>query len=221
DGSRWSPRRWSGWRSRSSSSAARRSRSTTASAPERTCTPCSTRSSSPSVSCASPGGTPEHRLPRPGARVRAPATDTTRSAQMATEVRHEPEASRYVIVVDGEVKGRAAYRLRGDDEIVFPHTVIAPDARGHGLGAELVRRPVHRHEARLRRPAGAPVGLSAPRRRCGVSRSGNVGGPSGGGRRMTDEQWGPLAALAGTWRGDEGLDVAWSHAHGASWESPY
>lgn len=59
---------------------------------------------------------------------------------MATEVRHEPEASRYVIVVDGEVKGRAAYRLRGDDEIVFPHTVIAPDARGHGLGAELVRR---------------------------------------------------------------------------------
>ena len=38
---------------------------------------------------------------------------------------------------------------------------------------------------------------------------------------MTDEQWGPLAALAGTWRGDEGLDVAWSHAHGASWESPY
>ncbi len=58
---------------------------------------------------------------------------------MATEVVHEPHESRYAVVVDGEVKGYAHYRLRGDDEIVFPHTVIDPSSRGHGLGAELVR----------------------------------------------------------------------------------
>jgi uncharacterized protein len=57
---------------------------------------------------------------------------------MTTEVVHEPDASRYVVVVDGETKGFADYRVRGDD-IVFPHTVIDPGSRGNGLGAVLVR----------------------------------------------------------------------------------
>ena len=56
---------------------------------------------------------------------------------MATEVLHEPDSSRYEIVVDGETKGFADYRVSGDT-IVFPHTVIDPSQRGHGLGAQLV-----------------------------------------------------------------------------------
>jgi predicted GNAT family acetyltransferase len=56
---------------------------------------------------------------------------------MATEVVHEPESSRYVIVVDGETKGFADYRVTGD-AIVFPHTVIDASQRGKGLGAVLV-----------------------------------------------------------------------------------
>jgi hypothetical protein len=39
---------------------------------------------------------------------------------------------------------------------------------------------------------------------------------------MTDyAQWGPLARLVGTWEGDEGLDVAFSHADGRVKETPY
>jgi predicted GNAT family acetyltransferase len=56
---------------------------------------------------------------------------------MATEVVNEPESSRYVILVDGETKGFADYRVAGDT-IVFPHTVIDPSQRGKGLGAVLV-----------------------------------------------------------------------------------
>ncbi len=35
------------------------------------------------------------------------------------------------------------------------------------------------------------------------------------------ERWGPLAALAGTWEGDEGRDVSFSHEAGAVIETPY
>lgn len=56
---------------------------------------------------------------------------------MPTEVVNVPESSRYVIRVDGETKGFADYRVEGD-RIVFPHTVIDPASRGHGLGAVLV-----------------------------------------------------------------------------------
>ena len=38
---------------------------------------------------------------------------------------------------------------------------------------------------------------------------------------MTLEQdLGPLAGLVGTWEGDQGLDVAYSHAHDAIIETP-
>jgi hypothetical protein len=37
----------------------------------------------------------------------------------------------------------------------------------------------------------------------------------------TPAELGPLAALAGTWEGNEGLDVAYSHARDTIWETPY
>jgi uncharacterized protein len=57
---------------------------------------------------------------------------------MATSVRHDPERSRYELVVDGVTVGVADYRLR-DGTWTFSHTEIAPDRRGNGFGAELVR----------------------------------------------------------------------------------
>jgi hypothetical protein len=53
-------------------------------------------------------------------------------------VHHEPERSRYELVVDGTVVGVADYRRDGDTW-VFPHTEIDPARRGQGLGAELVQ----------------------------------------------------------------------------------
>lgn len=38
--------------------------------------------------------------------------------------------------------------------------------------------------------------------------------------KMSDE-WGPLAALEGEWQGDQGRDVAYSHARGEVFETPY
>jgi hypothetical protein len=34
-------------------------------------------------------------------------------------------------------------------------------------------------------------------------------------------EWGPLAALIGSWEGDQGLDVAFSHSRGTIFETPY
>jgi hypothetical protein len=36
-----------------------------------------------------------------------------------------------------------------------------------------------------------------------------------------NDRWGPLAALAGEWEGNEGLDVAFSHQRGVVFETPY
>ncbi|MEY2588917.1 MAG: uncharacterized protein QOJ67_901 [Acidimicrobiaceae bacterium] len=57
---------------------------------------------------------------------------------MSNAVRHNAEASRYELYVDGELAGIAEYMITGD-RIVFPHTEIDPSRRGQGLGAELVR----------------------------------------------------------------------------------
>lgn len=57
---------------------------------------------------------------------------------MGLEVVHEAERSRYLLRTDAEVVGVADYRDRGD-ALVFHHTEIARDRRGHGLGAILVR----------------------------------------------------------------------------------
>ncbi|MGZ8734861.1 MAG: GNAT family N-acetyltransferase [Acidimicrobiia bacterium] len=57
---------------------------------------------------------------------------------MDLSVRDDSEHSRYELSVDGVAVGFAEYVLSGST-IVFPHTVIDPDRRGHGLGAVLVR----------------------------------------------------------------------------------
>ena len=56
---------------------------------------------------------------------------------MTCEVRNNPEASRYELLVDGEIAGFADYRINGDI-VIFPHTVIEQERRGRGLGAILV-----------------------------------------------------------------------------------
>ncbi|HSL59903.1 MAG TPA: GNAT family N-acetyltransferase [Acidimicrobiales bacterium] len=56
---------------------------------------------------------------------------------MRTEIRHEPDRSRYELLVDGEPVGVCDYRTEGE-RVVLPHTVIDPALRGRGLGAVLV-----------------------------------------------------------------------------------
>lgn len=56
-----------------------------------------------------------------------------------TTVRHEPDAHRYVIEVDGKLAGFTQYRLRdGGATFDFVHTEIDPAYSGHGLGGTLV-----------------------------------------------------------------------------------
>lgn len=57
---------------------------------------------------------------------------------MDTEVRNVEGRSRYELLLDGEVVGVADYHESGD-ALVFPHTEIAVEHRGRGLGAVLVR----------------------------------------------------------------------------------
>lgn len=57
---------------------------------------------------------------------------------MASSIRHDPERSRYELVVDGVTVGVADYRV-DDGTWVFSHTEIVPARRGRGHGAELVR----------------------------------------------------------------------------------
>ncbi|MGV9329593.1 GNAT family N-acetyltransferase [Streptosporangium sandarakinum] len=49
-----------------------------------------------------------------------------------------PEASRFEVVVDGEVAGFAEYRQAGDRRS-FTHTEVDPRFEGRGLGSILVR----------------------------------------------------------------------------------
>ncbi|MER5647812.1 GNAT family N-acetyltransferase [Streptosporangium sp. NPDC002524] len=52
------------------------------------------------------------------------------------EISDNPEASRFEILLDGEVAGFAAYRLRAG-KIIFTHTEILPEHEGKGLGGRL------------------------------------------------------------------------------------
>lgn len=56
---------------------------------------------------------------------------------MKPEVRDNREAGRYELIADEKVLGYADYRIH-DDVVIFPHTVIAPEMRGQGLGEVLV-----------------------------------------------------------------------------------
>jgi uncharacterized protein len=55
-----------------------------------------------------------------------------------TEVRDNPEKSRYELLEDGKLLGVADYRSMGET-LAFPHTEIVPARRNQGLGAELVK----------------------------------------------------------------------------------
>lgn len=57
---------------------------------------------------------------------------------MANVVQDNPKASRYELLVDGELVGFLVYRVRGH-RIDLVHTEIDPERQGHGLGAELVQ----------------------------------------------------------------------------------
>jgi uncharacterized protein len=54
------------------------------------------------------------------------------------DVRNNEQLSRYELVDDDRVVGIADYFIR-DETVVLPHTEIAQDLRGRGLGAVLVR----------------------------------------------------------------------------------
>ncbi|SNR82657.1 hypothetical protein SAMN04488107_0081 [Geodermatophilus saharensis] len=49
-----------------------------------------------------------------------------------------PEASRFEVLVDGEVAGYAEYR-RTPSSVSFTHTVVEPAFEGRGLGSVLAR----------------------------------------------------------------------------------
>ena len=68
---------------------------------------------------------------------------------MRSEVLHEPDHTRYLLRVDGEVVGVADYRDRGD-ALVFHHTEVDRARRGHGLGGVLVRAALDDVRARGR-----------------------------------------------------------------------
>jgi predicted GNAT family acetyltransferase len=54
------------------------------------------------------------------------------------EVRHDDEAGRYEILVDGQVVGFASHHDRADGAWVFDHTVIEPAHRRQGFAEQLV-----------------------------------------------------------------------------------
>lgn len=54
------------------------------------------------------------------------------------EIRDDLEASRYEILVDGEVAGFVDYH-RSDERLFVPRTVTLPAYRGQGLASRLVR----------------------------------------------------------------------------------
>jgi predicted GNAT family acetyltransferase len=56
----------------------------------------------------------------------------------ATDVHHEPDRSRYELVVDDEVLAVAEYRDDGD-RVVMHHTYTAPQHRGNGYAAMVVQ----------------------------------------------------------------------------------
>jgi predicted GNAT family acetyltransferase len=57
---------------------------------------------------------------------------------MANVVQDNPDKQRFEIIVDGEVGGFAAYRVR-DGAVVITHTQVEPEHRGGGIGAQLAR----------------------------------------------------------------------------------
>ena len=64
--------------------------------------------------------------------------DSTRDGRPITVV-DDPEQSAFTATVDGEVAGRAVYRLRGA-AVVFTHTETEPSMQHQGIGNALAGR---------------------------------------------------------------------------------
>lgn len=78
-----------------------------------------------------------------------------RAVQGEPEVVDVPEQSRYELRVGRETVGVAAYRMRGDDRIVFLHTEVDDALEGRGLGSVLAAGALD--DARRRRLAIVPL----------------------------------------------------------------
>ncbi|MGV1035234.1 MAG: GNAT family N-acetyltransferase [Microbacteriaceae bacterium] len=65
---------------------------------------------------------------------------------MATELAHEPEASRYTLSVDGELACALEYKAN-DTAISMVRTFTVPSFRGQGLAGQLVEFAVNDVEA--------------------------------------------------------------------------
>jgi len=70
---------------------------------------------------------------------------------MSADVRDNPDEQRYELVVDGDVVGELAYRLRSD-AVVLVHTEVSPRVEGQGLGSRLVADALADVRARGLRP---------------------------------------------------------------------
>ncbi|WP_433826242.1 GNAT family N-acetyltransferase [Actinoplanes sp. CA-015351] len=55
------------------------------------------------------------------------------------QVRDNPTARRFELLVDGEVGALAVYHIRGEAVIIL-HTETAPEMQGRGLASELARQ---------------------------------------------------------------------------------
>jgi uncharacterized protein len=60
-------------------------------------------------------------------------------ARTQVDIRDNPEASRVEALLDGEVVGFAAYRVRGEKVRSFVHTEVDDRMEGQGVGGQLVR----------------------------------------------------------------------------------
>ncbi|MDX6246126.1 MAG: uncharacterized protein QOE76_3849 [Frankiales bacterium] len=67
--------------------------------------------------------------------------DSTRDGR-AIDVADNPGQSRFEAIVDGEVVGKAVYRVKAGhgDTLVFTHTEVDPGLRGQGIGQALAGR---------------------------------------------------------------------------------
>lgn len=60
---------------------------------------------------------------------------------MTTEIRHEPDNSRYALLLDGQLAAVADYRIN-DNSISIHRTFTQPSHRGKGLAAQVVEYAV-------------------------------------------------------------------------------